>query len=359
MGWKKWFKKTVKKVTRPVSKVFKGVAKGIARVGKSVMKGVARLGKKLGPLGMIGLAIALPAALGGLSGMIGTAGVPQLGYQATGWMGSQNVFLRSIGTVGNAIRTGYSNATGAIGRTFGNITKSISEGFSKFTKGTGNIWKDISQGAKNLYNGAKSTVNNFRKTLKFPGKDLGTVNVSGQTPWGAQYTTMTSEQAGSLIQGNAMNAANLSGQTLGSSYDKLITDTINSSFDKSGWDSGTIRRFNDAKKFTQSNNTYANDFDLFQGLNNQGQTYHPPTKSWTTDLGRTGDYKLVNPNEPTSYTFTGKFEKILFPGFLVLNTKKASKDEDDDSDSDNDGDTGNKKSKNKQTSKKDVCVFKY
>ena len=117
MGWKKWFKKTVKKVTRPVSKVFKGVAKGIARVGKAVMKGVSKLGKKLGPLGMIGLAIALPAALGGLSGMIGTAGVPQLGYQATGWMGSQNVFLRSIGTVGNAIRPGYTATTGAIGRT--------------------------------------------------------------------------------------------------------------------------------------------------------------------------------------------------------------------------------------------------
>ena len=305
MGWKKWFKKTVKKVTRPVSKVFKGVAKGIARVGKSVMKGVARLGKKLGPLGMIGLAIALPAALGGLSGMIGTAGVPQLGYQATGWMGSQNVFLRSIGTVGNAIRTGYSNATGAIGRTFGNITKSISKGFSKFTNNTGNIWKNISRGTKNLFKNSRTMFNNFKKGLKLPGKDLGTVNVSGQTPWGAQYTTMTSEQAGSLIQCNAMNAANLSGQTLGSRYDKLITDTINSSFDKSGWDSGTIRRFNDAKKFTQSNNTYVNDYDLFNGLSNQGQTYHAPTKSWTTDLGRTGDYKLANPNEPTSYTFTG------------------------------------------------------
>jgi len=252
---------------------------------------------------MIALAVAMPYALQGLGTAIGHGGMAA--GQASGWMGSQNVFLRSIGNVGNAIRTGYSNATGAIGRTFGNITKSISEGFSKFTKGTGNIWKDISQGAKNLYNGAKSTVNNFRKTLKFPGKDLGTVNVSGQTPWGAQYTTMTSEQAGSLIQGNAMNAANLSGQTLGSRYDKLITDTINSSFDKSGWDSGTIRRFNDAKKFTQSNNTYVNDYDLFNGLSNQGQTYHAPTKSWTTDLGRTGDYKLANPNEPTSYTFTG------------------------------------------------------
>ena len=305
MGWKKWFKKITKKVTRPVSKVFKGVAKGIARVGKAVMKGVGKIGKKLGPLGMIGLAIALPAALGGLSGMIGTAGVPQLGYQATGWMGSQNVFLRSIGTVGNAIRTGYSNATGAIGRTFGNITKSISEGFSRFTKGTGNIWKDISQGAKNLFNNAKTTVNNFRKAK-------GSVKVKGWgDPFGyTDYTTMTAEQAGALIQPSSggqalLKGADLSGQTLGSSYDKLISDTINSSFDKSGWDSGTIRRFNDAKKFTQSNNTYVNDYDLFNGLSNQGQTYHAPTKSWTTDLGRTGDYKLANPNEPTSYTFTG------------------------------------------------------
>ena len=75
----------------------------------------------------------------------------------------------------------------------------------------------------------------------------------------------------------------------------------------SGWDSNTIRRFSDAKKFTQTNNTYVNDYDLFQGLSNQGQTYHAPTKSWTTDLSKTGDYKIgtTAPGTPTEYSFTG------------------------------------------------------
>ena len=336
-------KRFVKKVTKPVSKVFKGVAKGIARVGKSVMKGVAKLQKKLGPLGMIALAVAMPYALQGLGTAIGHGGMAA--GQASGWMGSQNVFLRSIGNVGNAIRTGYSNATGAIGRTFGNITKSISEGFSKFTKGTGNIWKDISQGAKNLYNGAKSTVNNFRKTLKFPGKDLGTVKVKG---WGGPFdymqgnvSQMTSEQAAGLLQigeQGAIQGAQLSSQTLGSQYDKLISDTINSTFDKSGWDSGTIRRFSDAKKFTQANNTYVNDYDLFKGLNNQGQTYHAPTKSWTTDLSKTGDYKIgtTAPGTPTEYSFTGdksfnnpvakKFnlKKVIKKGYTIAKAAKSS-----------------------------------
>ena len=54
--------KVVKKATRvikkPLSKITKGIARGIAKVGKSVMKGVGRITKKLGPIGMIGLAIA-------------------------------------------------------------------------------------------------------------------------------------------------------------------------------------------------------------------------------------------------------------------------------------------------------------
>ena len=59
-------KKTKKAVTKPLSKAFKGIAKGIKKVGKATMRGVAKLNKKLGPLGSIALAIAMPYALGGL-----------------------------------------------------------------------------------------------------------------------------------------------------------------------------------------------------------------------------------------------------------------------------------------------------
>ena len=54
------------------------------------MRGVARLNKKLGPLGSIALAVAMPYALGGLSNMIGVAG------GQTGLMNSTNLFLKSI-----------------------------------------------------------------------------------------------------------------------------------------------------------------------------------------------------------------------------------------------------------------------
>ena len=99
MGWKSFFKKVKRSVTKPISKVFKGVAKGIAKVGKAVMKGVSKLTKKFGPLGMIAMAVAMPYAMGGLSNLIGHGG--RAAGQASGWMGSQNVFLRAVGNIGN------------------------------------------------------------------------------------------------------------------------------------------------------------------------------------------------------------------------------------------------------------------
>ena len=139
----KAIKKVSKRIRKPLSKITKGIARGIAKVGKSVMRGVGKLSAKLGPIGMIGLWIAMPYALGVLSSMIGTAGVPQLGIANTGWMGSQNVFLKAIGNVGNTIRTGYQATTGAISNTMNTISKSISKGFQNFAgkfKGQNNIF---------------------------------------------------------------------------------------------------------------------------------------------------------------------------------------------------------------------------
>ena len=64
-----------------------------------------------------------PYALGGLSNIIGHGGMAA--GQASGLMGSQNVFLRSIGNMGNAFRTVYNVATGAIKTGMKGITKSI------------------------------------------------------------------------------------------------------------------------------------------------------------------------------------------------------------------------------------------
>ena len=130
-------KKLAKNIRKPISKITKGIARGIAKVGKSVMRGISKITKKLGPIGMIGLSIAMPYALSGLSTAIGVPG------GATGWMNSSNLFLKSIGNVGNAIRTGYQATTGAISNTFSTITRSITEGFSSMGKGN-NIFSRIS-----------------------------------------------------------------------------------------------------------------------------------------------------------------------------------------------------------------------
>ena len=127
---KKVVKKVTKAVTKPISKAFKGVAKGIMKVGKATMRGVAKLNKKLGPLGSIALAVAMPYALGGLSSIVGSPAMA--GYGGSGLMGSTNTFLKAIGNVGNSIRLGYNAATGAVGKAFGSITNSIKEGFSRF-----------------------------------------------------------------------------------------------------------------------------------------------------------------------------------------------------------------------------------
>ena len=139
------FKKVTKAVTKPISKAFKGVAKGIMKVGKATLRGVAKVQNKLGPLGSIAMAIAMPYALGGLSTRIQLAA-----------MNSTNTFLKSIGTIGNQIRTGYQAFNAGISKAFNSITQSISKGFQKFApQGAKNMFSRISQGAKNLYNSAK------------------------------------------------------------------------------------------------------------------------------------------------------------------------------------------------------------
>ena len=80
--------------------------------------------------------------------------------------GSSNVFLQSIGKIGNTIRTGYTASTGKIADGWKSITNSISEGFSSLTESTGNVWKNISKGAKNLFKKLKLPENR-RKSRKF------------------------------------------------------------------------------------------------------------------------------------------------------------------------------------------------
>ena len=250
-------KKTKKAVTKPLSKAFKGIAKGIKKVGKATMRGVAKINKKLGPLGSIALAVAMPYALGGLSTM------------TTAAMNSTNTFLQAIGNVGNAIRTGYQAFNAGVSKTFSSITNSIKRGFSKFApKGEGNIFSRISKGAKNLFQSAK---NISKKYSPIKGKQ-GTVTVSDSL---AQVYTLTSDEAAKQLTGlnPTLDVSQISKQTLGSNKwfvqgsnasDKIITDTINEAY-KSTLDTygpGAKRYFNDLKNKAIEMKTYVNDSDI-------------------------------------------------------------------------------------------------
>ena len=290
------------------------------------MKGVAKLNKKMGPLGMIAMSIAMPYAMGGLSNLIGHGGMAA--GQASGWMGSQNVFLRSIGNVGNAIRASYNGVTGAIGKFTKGITRSITEGFTKMSGGKGNgLWSKISNGAKNLFTRARDTVKKF--TPKFRAGTKGTVDVKG---WGGPFdymqgnvSTMTSEQAIKL----GIDPSRLSNQTLGSAEgwftkagssnaDKLVTETLNSTFDSTignSLDTNGSRWLNDLYTNGSGNSKYANKWDAWDSMKdnaglskNYATDFSTTPDFYTTDLSQTGDYGIgtTQPGKATEYTFNGK-----------------------------------------------------
>lgn len=297
-------KKTKKAVTKPLSKAFKGIAKGIKKVGKATMRGVAKINKKLGPLGSIALAVAMPYALGGLSTM------------TTAAMNSTNTFLQAIGNVGNAIRTGYQAFNAGVSNTFSSITNSIKRGFTKFApKGEGNIFSKISQGAKNLFQSAKEM---SQKYSPIKGKQ-GTVQVSDGLD---QVYTMTSEEAGKAISKGTLDVADITKQTLGSdkwfvqgskASDKIITDTINNAYQSTldTFSPDAKRYFNDMLTKAKNNGTYTNWADIGSAVENSSSA----VKNYATDfsttpysidinLSTTGDYTSLN-EEGTEFLFNG------------------------------------------------------
>ena len=297
-------KKTTKAVTKPLSKAFKGIAKGIKKVGKATMRGISKVNKKLGPLGSIALAVAMPYALGGLSTM------------TTAAMNSTNTFLQAIGNVGNAIRTGYQAFNAGVSNTFSSITNSIKRGFSKFApKNEGNIFSRISKGAKNLFQSAKQTTQKFSP---IKGKQ-GTVEVFDSIDPGV--VKMTSKDAATAISRGTLDAADITKQTLGSDKwfvqgskeaDKIITNTINNAYSKttSQYSPDALRYFNDLKSKAIDMKTYTNDAEIGNIVDKYStniQTGTPDldiTSTIDVDLAKTNDYNILN-EEGTEYAFNG------------------------------------------------------
>jgi hypothetical protein len=318
------FKKVKRAVTKPISKAFKGVVKGIMKVGKATMRGVAKLNQKLGPLGSIALSIAMPYALAGLS----TA--------TTAAMNSTNTFLKSIGTVGNSIRTGYQAFNAGVSKTFSTITKSISKGFQRFApQGVKNMFSNISTGAKNLYNSAKATVKKYMPK-PFEGKQgmsevFGT-GYSTDGPMMMSNTDLASKMKLPISDPNYISAGQVNMKTLseptgwftktntlGVESDKIVQDTLNKAYEKriAGFDKNTLRYFNDTKAASIAKKTYLSDdqigsmiTDSSAAKNSLSETFGPgryEIKTEIADLSQTGDYKLVpgSAGESEFYQYTG------------------------------------------------------
>ena len=345
------FKKVTRAVTKPVSKAFKGVAKGIMKVGKATMRGIAKVQNKLGPLGSIAMAIAMPYALSGLSSMVGQGAVGVLGPQIpSGMMASQNLFIKSIGNMGNAIRTGYSQATMKIGSKLNSITKSITKGFSDIGKGN-NIFSKISNGAKQLFNSARTKINQLKKYTPKPFKgQQGTVQVGDMGYGFGETTSMTSSQAAKALDLGQISSEQLSQQTLGKSgwftqgsgaSDKLITDTINDAY-KSNLDTFSPdmkRYFTDKVNYEKKLGTYVNDaITGNDAMNANGVSrYFGDTDMLPeiqVDLLKTGDYSYgtardrvagnLNFNGNTTYNNPVIKNTVVQSNKLLSAAKKAA-----------------------------------
>ena len=323
MGWKKWVKKTIKKVTKPVSKVFKGVAKGIAKVGKSVMRGVSRISKKLGPLGMIAMSVAMPYALGGLSSM--TTGMMNYGLGTAQAASPFSTFIRAVGSVGNQIRNGYRIASGALGNAKGfigekigsignTITNTIRKTFTKFSNpsGKGNWFTKISEGAKNLFQSAKSIVTGQPTSGSVDVKGFG---YSPHTD--AVTTSMKSAQAEGLLKAGQIDGSMLSGQSVyGSKADKFITETINKASENTVklLDKDALRHYNNVKDAMITNGSYTNNQAVLDEVfNNSGiqknyfTDFSTSPDSYSFDFSKSKDYTLGSARDRVAgeYTFTG------------------------------------------------------
>ena len=306
-------KKVTKRISRPISKITKGIAKGIVKVGKATMRGVAKIQNKLGPLGSIAMAIAMPYALGGLSNIVGHAGMAA--GQSSGLLGSSNVFLKSIGTVGNAIRTGYQGVTGFVGRQMSGITKSITKGFSDMGKGN-NIFARISRGAKDLFTKSRAAAQKFKP---FTAK-TGSVEVSNfGNPFGySQSTTMTSGQAGQLLSDGIIGGDQLSNQafsktgwlTKANPMDKAVTEAINTTYEKNimaGFDSTAKRAFLDYKAAADANGVKYNYQNINSMMKDNLTFDGTPDGMVGFDFNKSGDYGIgtTQPGQGTEYTFNG------------------------------------------------------
>ena len=217
--------RAVKKVTSGVTKAAKKIGKGIAKIGKSVWNGVKKLGGaafkaygkisgKLGPIGMIGLSMAMPYLMPGFTGAAGGLWT-NFGAKATTWANhATNPFLRTMGQIGGNIYKG----TNFIKGTAQGISQTIGKTFEGFAS-EGTFGSRISSGFSNLYKGTTEVLTgkagkgtmiptHFKEALGTTvNKNLLNVKPAFESSQFAAFNPNTLVQTGGIELGN-MNIAN-------------------------------------------------------------------------------------------------------------------------------------------------------
>jgi hypothetical protein len=202
----KKIKKTVAKIKNPLGKLFKRVGKSIAKVGGKIFKGIKNMGikayqaygkfsKKLGPIGMIGMSIAMPYLLGAF-GTTGAGLWTNFGAISKTASLSTNPFLKVMGYAGK----GVYNTSNFIGGTTRGISQTIGKVFEGFA-GTKNAITgvrsggSITQGFNNLFKGTADVISGkagmgTSKFLEVGGVNLGNFNIDRKLSYDAFDRTM-------------------------------------------------------------------------------------------------------------------------------------------------------------------------
>ena len=286
MGFFSRIFRTVKKaIKKPITKIFKGVGKGIAKVAKSTFKGIKQLGgkafqaygkisKKLGPIGMIGVSMAMPYLLGAFGA---TGGGLWTGFGKIAEAGSlsTNPFLKVLGHVGK----GTYNAGNFIGGTYKGITQTIGQTFKGFASG------DMSQGFKNLYQGTTEVLSGKAGMGTAQLKPFS-VGSQFQVP---TYNPKTLVETGGVSLGNA-NIAN-------SFYKDSVAQAMKLNPLFQSMEGDTLKYFNSTKKYFPG----LDDRSAFEYIQNNGAFNDGGTLR--LDYSASGDFTALGP--PNEFTFTG------------------------------------------------------
>ena len=312
----KKIKRIVKK--NPLTRIIKRVGKGIADVGKKTWQGIKRIGgkvmatygkisQKLGPIGMIGLSMAMPYLLGGFSGAAGGLWT-NFGTGMKTLQASQNPFFKAMGYAGK----GMYNTANFVGGTTRGISQTISKTFGQFAQG------NVSKGFANLYQGTTEVLSGKAGmgTMKYIDSSMlaKAVGVPGKHMTGVKLAT---QNLGTLVQTGGVNLGNVN---IGN---KFAYEVINKSMLKN---EAFKKLSGDSLKYhnTLVNNIGLDDQTAFQYISNNG--YDPMTgvldKTASMDFGQSS----INPKEwvwkGTNVDKTVEAYKLQTGGGFHYKTKK-------------------------------------